>query len=203
MAAAMANQLWLPNRRRGVELLPGRNVAPVCDHFLNRGILLPFRRVPVVARFDVCLSQVASKRVPLRRLDPTSPVTTARMKSIRQCDTAPELAVRSLLHGLGVRFRTNPSDLPGRPDIANRSRRWCIFVHGCFWHGHISCHLARLPRSNPEWWQQKIRANQERDARKEAELRAHGFRVGVVWQCELRDQDELVKHLLAITRGLA
>jgi DNA mismatch endonuclease (patch repair protein) len=117
------------------------------------------------------------------------------MKAVRQRDTAPELAVRKLLHRQGIRFRVCPADLPGRPDIVNRSRRWCIFVHGCFWHGHRSCALASLPKTNRRWWTEKIDANRMRDARKEDAMRALGFRVAVVWQCELADERSLERRL--------
>ena len=123
------------------------------------------------------------------------------MKAVKQRDTQPELAVRTLLHRLGARFRICPADLPGRPDVANKSRDWCVFVHGCFWHGHESCALARLPRTNQQWWSDKIAANKARDARKEAGMRELGFRVKVVWQCELRDEQQLVRHLRAFLAG--
>jgi DNA mismatch endonuclease (patch repair protein) len=125
------------------------------------------------------------------------------MKAVRQRDTAPERAVRSLLHRLGVRYRVCPDDLPGRPDIANKSQRWCIFVHGCFWHGHESCTLARLPKTNHHWWSEKISANKARDARKEDAMRALGFTVAVVWQCEIEDERRLARRLsgLAARRG--
>lgn len=120
------------------------------------------------------------------------------MKAVRQRDTAPERAVRNVLREIGVRYRICPADLPGRPDIANKKNRWCVFVHGCFWHGHQSCSLARLPKTNRAWWREKIRANRERDARKVKALRALGFKVTVVWQCQLHAPDRLARRL----RGL-
>jgi DNA mismatch endonuclease (patch repair protein) len=123
------------------------------------------------------------------------------MKAVRQRDTAPEREVRRLLHRLGARYRVCPEDLPGRPDIANKSQRWCIFVNGCFWHGHDSCALARLPRTNHRWWSEKIGANKTRDARKEDEIRVLGFRVAVIWQCELRDERRLARRLSAFVAG--
>ena len=120
------------------------------------------------------------------------------MKSVRQRDTAPELQVRRILHGLGARFRVCPKDLPGRPDIANKARRWCVFVHGCFWHGHPNCKLARLPASNAKWWTDKIEANRKRDACKEASMRRLGFRVRVVWQCTLLAPDRVTAKLQAL-----
>lgn len=85
----------------------------------------------------------------------------------------------------GYRFVTHSRKLPGRPDISNSSRRWAIFVHGCFWHGHEDCPKARLPRRNAEFWREKVAANAARDARKEEALRALGFDVYVVWECTL------------------
>jgi DNA mismatch endonuclease Vsr len=131
----------------------------------------------------------------LRRLVTPLPETTARMKAIRQRDTKPEVVLRKLLHAEGLRFRICPSDLPGRPDVANKSRRWCVFVHGCFWHGHARCKLARLPRTNRWWWRDKITANRKRDSRKRLALQKLGFRVGIVWQCELGESVRAVKKL--------
>lgn len=121
------------------------------------------------------------------------------MKGIRQRDTAPEIELRSILHAQGLRFRACPKDLPGRPDIANKARRWAIFVHGCFWHGHRGCKLAQLPKTNTEWWVAKIGANRKRDAKKVRAMRALGFRVETVWQCELKNEQrvcELAQSLL-------
>lgn len=109
------------------------------------------------------------------------------MRRVRQRDTAPEVAVRKLLHRSGVRFRICPEQLPGRPDVANVSQRWALFVHGCFWHGHRGCRLATVPRTNSKFWVEKFAANKRRDARKARQLRALGFRVLVVWQCEAAD----------------
>lgn len=129
------------------------------------------------------------------RLVPPTPVTTARMRAVRQRDTKPEMSVRRLIHGLGVRFRCSPADLPGHPDIANKSQRWCIFVHGCFWHGHPGCWAARLPKVNRDWWKDKIHGNRLRDERKVRELRQGGFRVLNVWECELHDAARLTTRL--------
>jgi DNA mismatch endonuclease (patch repair protein) len=100
-----------------------------------------------------------------------------------------------MLFQLGARFRLCPRDLPGTPDIANKSKQWCIFVHGCFWHGHRGCSYATTPRTNRAWWNAKITANRARDARKERAMRKLGFRVATVWQCELRDQETLSRRL--------
>jgi DNA mismatch endonuclease (patch repair protein) len=107
------------------------------------------------------------------------------MRRVRQRDTAPELAVRRQLSKLGVRYRICPRDLPGRPDLANKTRRWAVFVHGCFWHHHARCRLATVPASNRAFWTTKFEANRSRDARKVKALQSLGFRVFVVWQCQL------------------
>ena len=126
--------------------------------------------------------------------------TSARMRAVRVKDTAPEMAVRRLLWQLGHRYRVCPKDLPGKPDIANRAGGWCIFVHGCFWHGHEGCKLGRLPKKNRSWWAAKIEDNKARDARHEEKLRGSGFRVLVVWQCQLGDVQALSKRLDGFVR---
>jgi DNA mismatch endonuclease (patch repair protein) len=108
------------------------------------------------------------------------------MGRIRSTNTRPERAVRSAVHALGVRFRNEAKDLPGKPDLVNRKKKWAIFVHGCFWHGHEGCRLASSPRSNTGYWSTKLARNRERDARNAELLRAMGYRVLVVWECETR-----------------
>lgn len=115
------------------------------------------------------------------------------MRLVRQRDTAPEVQLRSLLHAWGLRFRVCARGLPGRPDVVNRRRRWAVFVHGCFWHGHRGCRLATIPKTNTEFWQRKIEANRARDARKLRGLKDLGFLVLVVWQCELDDEVSLLR----------
>jgi DNA mismatch endonuclease (patch repair protein) len=122
--------------------------------------------------------------------------TSARLSRIRQRDTAPEIAVRVLLQGLGVRYRVNNRDLPGSPDIANRKRRWAIFVHGCFWHAHEGCRRATVPTRNRRFWKAKFAANRVRDARVAGELRRQGFRVVVIWACELDETPTIVVRRL-------
>jgi DNA mismatch endonuclease (patch repair protein) len=125
----------------------------------------------------------------------TDEATAARMRAVRVKGTAPELTVRRLLWSMNYRYRVCPRNLPGKPDIANRSNGWCLFVHGCFWHGHGECNLGRLPRSNRDWWASKIDENRKRDAKKEAALKAQGLRVLVVWQCELANLTALEARL--------
>lgn len=117
------------------------------------------------------------------------------MTRVRRIDTPIELMVRKLVHHEGARFRTHGKNLPGTPDIVNRSKKWAIFVNGCFWHGHSKCPKATLPKRNSAYWQKKLTDNKERDERKIDELRAAGYRVLVVWGCELDDQPKLVARL--------
>lgn len=117
------------------------------------------------------------------------------MARIRSRDTGPELFVRSTLHRLGFRYRVNRGGLPGRPDLAFPSRRRVIFVHGCFWHGHSCARGRSVPKSNKAFWIDKIRANVYRDAQNAASLQQLGWRVLVVWECELRDKNWLKRAL--------
>lgn len=108
------------------------------------------------------------------------------MSRIRSVDTCPELVVRRFLHRNGFRYSLHRGDLPGRPDIVLRKYHTVIFINGCFWHGHLLCRYARLPKSNPEFWAERIRRNKERDADDVARLEAWGWNMLVVWECELK-----------------
>ncbi|OSM06806.1 putative DNA G:T-mismatch repair endonuclease [Magnetofaba australis IT-1] len=101
------------------------------------------------------------------------------------------------MHGLGVRYRLHRKGLPGKPDLSNAARKWAIFMHGCFWHGHSCKRGARIPKENREYWQQKIGGNIARDARHLAEYDAMGWRVLVVWECELKAETQLTARLAA------
>ena len=117
------------------------------------------------------------------------------MSRIRARDTKPEKAVRSLLHEMGYRFRLHVRDLPGSPDIVLPKYRTVIFVHGCFWHRHPRCRYAYTPKSRPEFWNTKFTRNVERDQETEAELKRLGWRVVVIWECQIRDTARLRSHL--------
>lgn len=113
--------------------------------------------------------------------------TRSRMMSgIRGRDTKPEKQVRSYLHRAGLRFRLHAS-LPGKPDLVFARHRAVVFVHGCFWHRHSSCRYATTPSSNAEFWQAKFDANVARDKRVTRELRRDGWRVFVVWACNINE----------------
>ena len=112
--------------------------------------------------------------------DRLSPEARSRLMSrIRSRDTGPERAVRSILHGLGFRFRLHRRDLPGTPDIVLPGRGMVVFVHGCFWHGH-RCKVGKMPKSRIDYWGPKIEANKARDKRKSAKLRRLGWSVVTV-----------------------
>jgi DNA mismatch endonuclease (patch repair protein) len=117
------------------------------------------------------------------------------MARIRSRDTKPEILTRAAVHALGIRFRKHVVSLPGNPDLANKRGKWAIFVHGCFWHSHDGCKLASDPKSNREYWVDKLERNRIRDASKVAALRAAGFDVLVVWECHIRDGTKLQKEL--------
>jgi DNA mismatch endonuclease (patch repair protein) len=114
---------------------------------------------------------------------------TEMMRGIRARNTRPEILVRQWLHRHGYRFRLHRRDLPGTPDIVLPRYRTAILVMGCFWHRHSGCRLAYTPKSNVERWEAKFAENQERDRRKLAALEALGWRVLIVWECEVRSGD--------------
>src|SRR5579872_3688501 len=120
---------------------------------------------------------------------------SANMRRIRSKDTGPELALRSMVHRLGYRFRVHRKDLPGTPDLVFPSRRKVIFVHGCFWHQHSGCGEGRVPASRREYWQPKLKRNQFRDARNQILLKDDGWGVLTVWECSLKKPKLLVKAL--------
>ena len=119
------------------------------------------------------------------------------MSRIRGRDTKPEVAVRSVLHELGFRFRLHRKDLPGRPDIVLARHRAVMFVHGCFWHRHARCRFAYSPKSNIAFWSQKFRSNVVRDQRDRCRLQKLGWRVVVIWECEIVDRAALARRLRA------
>src|SRR3990172_717284 len=120
-----------------------------------------------------------------------------RMATVRSRNTGPELSVRSIVHRYGLRFRLTNRDLPGSPDLVNRSRKWAVFVHGCFWHRHRGCPRTTTPKRNAEFWRAKFRANVLRDRRKERELTKIGYSVLVLWECQAEDPRELSRLLKA------
>ena len=118
------------------------------------------------------------------------------MQANRGKNTAPEIAVRRLLHASGYRFRTHLGNLPGKPDIVFTARHKVVEVRGCFWHGHGCSPLGLLPRSRTEYWIPKINGNRERDTRNLASLRDLGWLVAEVWECRIRSEPERVRQEL-------
>lgn len=117
------------------------------------------------------------------------------MAAIRRENTKPELAVRRILWAMGVRYRLHAKDLPGRPDVVMRKKRIVVFVHGCLWHLHKNCALVRIPKSRPNYWPAKLQGNHERDIRNRKLLESEGWRVIVVWECEVRNLETLRSKL--------
>ena len=118
-------------------------------------------------------------------------VVRKRMSRIRKTGSKPEVLVRKVTYRLGFRFRINRSDLPGTPDIVFPRRRKMIFVHGCFWHQHSGCRNATIPRVREGYWLPKLERTKARDIWSAAQLRALGWSVMTVWECEVRDEAAL------------
>lgn len=118
------------------------------------------------------------------------------MSNIHGKDTVPEMAVRRLIHGMGYRYRLHDRSLPGSPDLVFRSRKKAIFVNGCFWHSHQGCRLATVPKTRTDYWSVKFRSNMERDRRTLTDLHALGWRVLVVWECEIKDVEVLEEKIV-------
>ena len=110
------------------------------------------------------------------------------MSRIRAKDTMPERVVRSFLHRNGFRFRLHVKNLPGMPDIVLPRYKTVIFVHGCFWHRHKSCPKTTTPSTNQDFWEEKFQQNVERDRREQTELKKQGWRVIVIWECEVENK---------------
>lgn len=113
------------------------------------------------------------------------------MQRVRRAGTPVEDEVARACRELGLSYRRNVKSLPGSPDLANKNRRWAIFVNGCFWHAHTGCTRATIPKRNYVFWTSKFKANRRRDARRIRELRALGYRVLLVWECQCREAPKL------------
>lgn len=119
------------------------------------------------------------------------------MAAIRSGGMKPEMVVRKLAHGMGYRYRLHRKDLPGKPDLVFGPRRKVIFVHGCFWHQHADpgCKIARRPKSNAAYWEPKLQRNVQRDAENLAALKALGWQVLTIWECQTKDTDALSQRI--------
>jgi DNA mismatch endonuclease (patch repair protein) len=120
-----------------------------------------------------------------------------RMSLIKSRDTKPELAIRRALHAVGYRYRIHVAKLAGRPDIVFGPRRVVVFVNGCFWHGH-RCATGHIPKSNSAFWQRKIDANRNRDSRHIRQLRTSGWKVVIVWECEVKQKGGVEREVARI-----
>lgn len=123
------------------------------------------------------------------------------MAGVRQHGTSAELRVRELLTEMGLFYRCGNRDLPGSPDLANRTRAWAVFVHGCFWHRHTGCARTTTPKRNRPFWTEKFQQNRRRDARALAALRRLGFTTIVVWECEVEKKISIVERRLSAHLG--
>ncbi|QCY10898.1 DNA mismatch endonuclease Vsr [Pseudomonas sp. MPC6] len=130
-------------------------------------------------------------------MDIVDSATRSRMMAaIRGKNTGPEIVVRRYLHAHGYRFRIHRKDLPGKPDIVMPKLRTCIFVHGCFWHRHPDCKFAYTPKSRLDFWLPKFAKNVERDQAAQDALRALGWNVVIIWECETKKTD-LLRHKIS------
>lgn len=135
-------------------------------------------------------------------MDNLSPAArSANMSKVRSRDTTPELAVRRAAHRAGLRFRLHRRDLPGTPDLVFPRYRLVVFVHGCFWHRHTGCRRTTTPASNTPKWQEKFKRNQERDVKAKSDITALGWQVRVIWECETRNDAEVISRILREIEG--
>ena len=118
------------------------------------------------------------------------------MSAIKSKNTKPEIAVRKVLHSMGYRFRLHRKDLPGSPDIVLPKYKTVIFVHGCFWHRHENCKYASTPKTRQEFWEAKFRENINRDKLNQENLSSKGWKIIIVWECEIKDKNLLIKDRL-------
>ena len=124
------------------------------------------------------------------------------MSHVTGKETKPEIIVRKYLFARGLRYRKNVKRLPGTPDIVFPKYKTAVFVNGCFWHGHTGCRYSHLPSTNFEYWEKKIADNIERDERKKRELEGLGYRVLIIWQCQLKSNTK-IETLEALYHNIA
>lgn len=130
------------------------------------------------------------------RTDHLDPVArSALMRRVKRTGTAPEMVVRSAAHRMGFRFRVNRADFAGRPDLVFPRYRSVIFVHGCFWHRHLGCRKASVPATRPDYWAAKFARNVKRDAAAMRAIRQRGWRVLIIWECQVADKIRLAKRI--------
>ena len=122
------------------------------------------------------------------------------MSAIKSKNTKPEIAVRKLLHSMGYRFRLHRKDLPGSPDIVLPKYKTVIFVHGCFWHRHENCKYASTPKTRKEFWNKKFNDNILRDKKNLEILSSLGWKIIIIWECEIRNKkinfEQIIKNVI-------
>ena len=118
----------------------------------------------------------------------TKAVRSYNMSRIKSKDTKPEIIVRKFLFSHGLRYSLHKTNLPGKPDIFLRKYKTAIFINGCFWHGHENCSYFKLPKTRTEWWKAKIKQNVSNDKKKQLKLLQAGYRVIVIWECEIKNK---------------
>lgn len=131
------------------------------------------------------------------RLSPEA--RSANMSKVGNKNTKPELLVRRILHRAGYRFRLHQGHLPGSPDVMLPRWRTAVFVHGCFWHGHEGCRRSKLPSTRVEFWQTKVARNQERDGIVREGLEKLGYKVVILWECELKSEVSILERVDSAT----
>lgn len=131
-------------------------------------------------------------------MDRISPARRSNnMRHIRSSNTKPEITVRRILCSLGYRYRLHRKDLPGKPDLVFAKRKKIIFIHGCFWHQHnlTTCLDSKIPKSNKQYWNQKLKNNVQRDIRNQMTLKELGWDILIIWECEIKNDKKLIKGM--------
>jgi DNA mismatch endonuclease (patch repair protein) len=152
-----------------------------------------------ISRLQPFKSGLARRGLPML----TTADRSRQMATVRQSGTVPELAVRRAAAAAGLRFTLSNRDLPGSPDLANRARRFALFVHGCFWHRHSGCPRTTTPTRNRAFWMEKFSANVTRDRRAMRALRAIGYTVIIVWECQTVDESRLARTISKLAKSTA
>ena len=133
-------------------------------------------------------------------------VRSYNMSRIKGKDTKPELLVRRFLHQKGFRFtlhgKFRGNKLPGKPDLVLPKYKTVIFIHGCFWHAHRGCKYFKIPETRTEFWKEKLTGNANRDQLNQKALRELGWKVMVIWTCEIKKKDEFISKLTRLSKDL-
>ena len=122
------------------------------------------------------------------------------MSRIRAKNTKPELIVRKYLYSKGFRYRLHTKDIQGKPDLSNKTKRIAIFVNGCFWHQHKNCSRSTIPKTNKNYWIPKLNSNISRFKRNINDLKSFGWKVVIIWECELKNNVKEIKAINEILR---